>query len=109
MQALNSAVDVGRLYDELGECIKPNYQEGFHGILPERARAKRPLAEIVGEVKRLSRVGVRSEPEPEPSATDEWPHPGLASQPVEPAPGGDPQRSRGDGSELRSADGVRSA
>jgi hypothetical protein len=86
MQALNSAVDVGRLYDELGECIQANDQDGVQRIFAELVRAKRPLAEIVGEVKRLSRVGVRSEPEPEPSATDEWPHPGLASQPVEPAP-----------------------
>jgi hypothetical protein len=84
MQALNSAVDVGRLYDELGECIQANDQDGVQRIFAELVRAKRPLAEIVGEVKRLSRGGARSEPEP--SATDEWPQPGVAPQPVEPAP-----------------------
>jgi len=91
MQAVNSAVDVGRLYDELGECIQANDQDGVQRIFAELVRAKRPLAEIVGEVKRLSRLGARSEPEPEPSATDEWPHPAVASQPVEPASEPTPQ------------------
>jgi hypothetical protein len=91
MQALNSTVEVERLYIELGECIQVNDQEGVQRIFAALVRAKRPLAEIVGEVRRLSRAGVRSEAEPEPAVTDEWPQPGIAPQPVEPAPEPTPQ------------------
>ena len=91
MHALNTTIEVERLYIELGECIQANDQEGVQRIFAALVRAKRPLTEIVGEVKRLSRAGVRSEAEPEPSVTDEWPQPGIAPQPVEPAPEPTPQ------------------
>ncbi len=91
MHALNTTIEVERLYIELGECIQANDQEGVQRIFAALVRAKRPLTEIVGEVKRLSRAGVRSEAEPEPSVTDEWPQPGIAPQPVEPAPQPTPQ------------------
>jgi len=91
MHALNTTIEVERLYIELGECIQANDQEGVQRIFAALVRAKRPLTEIVGEVKRLSRAGVRSEAEPEPSVTDEWPQPGIAPQPLEPAPEPTPQ------------------
>jgi len=86
MHAVSSTVEVERLYDELRESIRANDQDGVQRIMAELVRMKRPLAEIVGEVKRLSRESMRSEPEPESSTTDEWPQPSMTSQSVEPAP-----------------------
>jgi hypothetical protein len=64
MHALNSTVEVERLYDELREAIRANDQDGTQRVMAELVRAKRPLAEIVGEVKRLSRGGTSPEAEP---------------------------------------------
>jgi hypothetical protein len=86
MHAVNTTVEVERLYDELRECIRSNDQDGVQRIMGELVRAKRPLAEIIGEVKRLTRGGARSEPGLEPSITDDWPQPSTTPPSVEPAP-----------------------
>src|SRR5947208_12888030 len=93
MHALNSTVEIERLYDELREAIRANDQDGVQRIMAELVRAKRPLAEIVGEVKRLSRGGTSPEAEPEPSTAGEWPQPGPTAQPVETAPKAAPEPS----------------
>ena len=93
MHALNSTVEIERLYDELREAIRTNDQDGVQRIMAELVRAKRPLAEIVGEVKRLSRGGANPEPEPEPARADQWPQPSTTPQPVETAPKAAPEPS----------------
>src|SRR5438105_8362592 len=85
MHALNSTVEVEHLYDELREAIRANDQDGVQRIMAELVRAKRPLAEIVSEVKRLSRGGANPEPEPERARADQWPQPSTTPQSVEPA------------------------
>jgi hypothetical protein len=91
MHAVNITVEVERLYDELRECIRSNDQDGVQRIMAELVRMKRPLAEIVGEVKRLSRESARSGPVPEASTTGEWPQPSTTRQPVEPTPEASPE------------------
>jgi hypothetical protein len=91
MHAVNSTVEVERLYDELRECIRSNDQDGVQRIMAELVRMKRPLAEIVGEVKRLSRESARSGSVPEASTTGEWPQPSTTPQPVEPKPEASPE------------------
>jgi hypothetical protein len=91
MQAVSTTVEVERLYDELRECIRSNDQDGVQHIMAELVRMKRPLAEIVGEVKRLSRESARSEAAPEALATDEWPQPSTPPQSAEPAPEARPE------------------
>src|SRR5205814_612077 len=92
MQAVNHTVEVERLYDELRECLQANDQAGAQRIFAELVRAKRPLAEIVGEVKRLSRGSTRSELDPEPSTasehsiTEEWRQPDIPPQSATAAP-----------------------
>src|SRR5437764_1235312 len=86
MQAVNHTVEVERLYAELRECLQANDQAGVQRIFAELVRAKRPLAEIVGEVKRLTREIINPDPEPDPSATDQWAPPGAAPQTPEPTP-----------------------
>jgi hypothetical protein len=93
MHALNSTVEVERLYDELREAIRANDQDGTQRVMAELVRARRPLAEIVGEVKRLSRGGTSPEAEPEPSTGGERPPPGTPAQPVETAPKAAPEPS----------------
>ena len=91
MHAVNSTVEVERLYDELRECIRSNDQDGVQRIMAELVRMKRPLAEIVGEVRRLSRESARSGPVPEASTTGEWPQPSTTPQSVEPTPEASPE------------------
>src|SRR5438067_13690583 len=86
MQAVNHTVEIERLYEELPECLQANDQAGVQRIFAELVRAKRPLAEIVGEVKRLTRAILNPDPQPEPSATDRWAPPGAAPQTHEPPP-----------------------
>ena len=86
MQAVNHTVEIERLYEELRECLQANDQAGVQRIFAELVRAKRPLAEIVGEVKRLTREIINPDPEPDPSATDQWAPPGAAPQTPEPTP-----------------------
>src|SRR4051812_2233911 len=93
MHALNSTVEVERLYDELREAIRANDQDGTQRVMAELVRARRPLAEIVGEVKRLSRAGTSPEAEPVPSTGGERPQPGTSAQPVETAPKAAPEPS----------------
>src|SRR5438067_6105320 len=85
MHALNSTVEVERLYDELREAIRANDQDGTQRIMAELVRAKRPLAEIVGEVKRLSRESAGPESGAEPAAADDW-QSDIAPQSVQPSP-----------------------
>src|SRR5438874_2023590 len=86
MQAVNHTVEVERLYAELREWLQANDQAGVQRIFAELVRVKRPLAEIVGEVKRLTREIINPDPEPDPSATDQWAPPGAAPQTPEPTP-----------------------
>jgi len=73
MPSVATALDVARLYDELRYCVRANDQEGVKRVFNELVRARRPVAEILAEVKSISKEREKSEPEGDVSPRREWP------------------------------------
>ena len=72
MPSVATALDVARLYDELRYCVRANDQEGVKRVFNELVRARRPVAEILAEVKSISKEREKSEPEGDVSPRREW-------------------------------------
>jgi hypothetical protein len=92
MPSVATAFDVARLYDELRECVRANDQEGVKRVFGELVAARRPVAEILAEVKSLTKEREKAEAEAKPetetksSFTREWPVTTASSQPRPSAP-----------------------
>jgi cytoskeletal protein RodZ len=83
MPSVATAIDVARLYDELRDCVRANDQEGVKRVFNELVRARRPVTEILDEVRSISKERERSEPERDVTPLREWP---PRSAPVEAEP-----------------------
>jgi hypothetical protein len=70
MPSVATAIDVARLYDELRDCVRANDQEGVKRVFNELVRARRPVTEILDEVRSISKERERSEPV---TPLREWP------------------------------------
>jgi len=71
MPSLATAFDIARLYDELRECVRANDQDGVKRVFSELVQARRPVSEILAEVKSLTKERENAESEaekPEPEA-----------------------------------------
>ncbi|MBV8492818.1 MAG: hypothetical protein JO162_04995 [Alphaproteobacteria bacterium] len=55
MPSVATALDIARLYEELRECVRANDQEGVKRVFAELVRARRPVPEILAEVKSLTK------------------------------------------------------
>src|ERR1700680_3430156 len=73
MPSVATAIDVARLYDELRDCVRANDQEGVKRVFNELVRARRPVTEILDEVRSISKERERSEPERDVTPLREWP------------------------------------
>jgi hypothetical protein len=73
MPSVATAFDVARLYDELRECVRANDQEGVKRVFAELVSARRPMSEILGEIRSLSKEREKPEPAEAPSLVREWP------------------------------------
>src|SRR4029077_6057740 len=73
MPSVATAFDVACLYDELRECVRANDQEGVKRVFAELVRARRPMSEILGEIRSLSKEREKPEPAEGPSLVREWP------------------------------------
>ncbi len=73
MPSVATAVDVARLYDELRDCVRANDQEGLKRVFNELVRARRPVAEILAEVRSISKERERPEPAGDVAPLREWP------------------------------------
>jgi hypothetical protein len=73
MPSVATAFDVARLYDELRECVRANDQEGVKRVFAELVSARRPMSEILGEIRSLSKEREKPEPAEGPSLVREWP------------------------------------
>ena len=73
MPSLATAVDVARLYDELRDCLRANDQEGVKRVFNELVRARRPVTEILEEVRSISKERERPEPAEDVAPLREWP------------------------------------
>src|SRR5436305_13407713 len=71
MPSLATAFDVTRLYDELRECVRANDQEGVKRVFSELVQARRPVSEILAEVKSLTQERERADTETEKPETEE--------------------------------------
>ena len=71
MPSLATAFDVARLYDELRECVRANDQEGVKRVFSELVQARRPVSEILAEVKSLTKERERADTETEKPETEE--------------------------------------
>src|SRR5207248_11215677 len=87
MPSLATAFDVARLYDELRECVRANDQDGVKRVFSELVQARRPVSEILAEVKSLTKERERAETEAEKPETEaktsftrEWAVPTASSQ-----------------------------
>ena len=87
MPSVATAVDVARLYDELRDCVRANDQEGLKRVFNELVRARRPVAEILGEVRSISKEREKPEPEGDLSPPREWPPRSAPSDAEQNAPG----------------------
>jgi hypothetical protein len=83
MPSVATAIDVARLYDELRDCVRANDQEGVKRVFNELVRARRPVTEILDEVRSISKERERSEPAGDVTPLREWP---PRSAPVEAEP-----------------------
>jgi hypothetical protein len=73
MPSVATAIDVARLYDELRDCVRANDQDGVKRVFNELVRARRPVTEILDEVRSISKERERSEPERDVTPLREWP------------------------------------
>lgn len=79
MPSVATALDIARLYEELRECVRANDQDGVKRVFAELVRARRPVPEILAEVKSLTKEREKSEEQeksgPEKPAFEprEWP------------------------------------
>ena len=79
MPSVATALDIARLYEELRECVRANDQEGVKRVFAELVRARRPVPEILAEVKSLTKerekLEERGKSGPEKPAFEprEWP------------------------------------
>jgi hypothetical protein len=79
MPSVATALDIARLYEELRECVRANDQEGVKRVFAELVRARRPVPEILAEVKSLTKerekLEEREKSSPEKPAFEprEWP------------------------------------
>ena len=71
MPSLATAFDVARLYDELRECVRANDQEGVKRVFSELVQARRPVSEILAEVKSLTKERETADTEAEKPETEE--------------------------------------
>src|SRR6202023_977647 len=86
MPSVGTAIDVARLYDELRDCVRANDQEGVKRVFNELVRARRPVTEILDEVRSISKERERSEPERDVTPLREWPprSPSVEAEPSTP-------------------------
>src|SRR5437016_11957752 len=85
MPSLATAVDVARLYDELRDCVRANDQEGVKRVFNELVRARRPVTEILAEVKSISKERERPEPAGDVTPLRQWPpRSALEAEPATP-------------------------
>ena len=70
MPSLATAFDVARLYDELRECVRANDQEGVKRVFSELVQARRPVSEILAEVKSLTKERETTETDAEKPETE---------------------------------------
>jgi hypothetical protein len=87
MPSVATAIDVARLYDELRDCVRANDQEGVKRVFNELVRARRPVTEILDEVRSISKERERSEPAGDVTPLREWP-PRSPSAEAEPSTSG---------------------
>jgi hypothetical protein len=73
MPSVATALDVARLYEELRDCVRANDQDGVKRIFAELVRARRPVSEILGEVRSLSKERERPERQQSEVVRREWP------------------------------------
>jgi hypothetical protein len=114
MPSLATAFDVARL-DELRECVRANDQEGVKRVFSELVQARRPVSEILAEVKSLTKERERADTEAEKpeaegktSFTREWAVSTASSQ-VRPSTPAQASRDVASGSALPAAPQIRSA
>src|SRR6266404_1916677 len=84
MPSVATAIDVARLYDELRDCVRANDQEGVKRVFNELVRARRPVTEILAEVKSISKERERPEPAGDVTPLRQWP-PRSAPSEAEPS------------------------
>jgi hypothetical protein len=70
MPSLATAFDIARLYDELRECVRANDQDGVKRVFSELVQARRPVSEILAEVKSLTKERESAESEAEKPETE---------------------------------------
>jgi len=88
MPSVATAIDIARLYEELRECVRANDQGGVKRVFGELVAARRPVAEILAEVKNLTKEREEAEAEAKAAAeakakssfTREWPVSTASSQ-----------------------------
>jgi len=92
MPSVATAIDIARLYEELRDCVRANDQEGVKRVFAELVAARRPVAEILAEVKSLTKEREAAEAEKaeaeetaKNSFTREWPV-ATASAQIRPSP-----------------------
>jgi len=87
MPSVATALDVARLYEELRDCVRANDQDGVKRIFAELVRARRPVSEILGEVRSLSKERERPERQQSEVVRREWPVQTALSRDEPSAPG----------------------
>ena len=105
MPSVATAIDIARLYEELRDCVRANDQEGVKRVFAELVAARRPVAEILAEVKSLTKEREAAEAEKaeaeetaKNSFTREWPV-ATASAQIRPSPPAPAYRDFGAASE----------